>query len=547
MNSIPAVFGLMKERQRMRRMAALVEKATCEQLNEPDWGLNLDICDSVNQNRRCSGEVAKAVKKRLRSNNVKEQMLALVVLEMIMKNCGDPVHRQVAEKDVLRCMIEIVKQKEADGRVRERILVLLNTWKMVFGGPNAKYPQYSAAHEELQRSGALFPGQVFAGTAPFVAPIAKPFKGETTETNYAASLLSIKNLVTARQSIDVLKEMLDALDPTDKKAIHDDVVMQLVGLCENNKKIVMQLMNSTSNESLRFHGLSLSDDLEQVLARYSSLVRQHTETERQHTETERQHTETEETSKSSGEAIDNDEEEDETEEETCLIHRSRSKPNCTCGAFPETKLQSRMEYSCLQRSRTPADNHQLQIHVADAFADGQVASIRNASVPFSGSSMTNPVGNIGYTPTTVPLSSSSTLRASQRSQYGQSSAQQINVSDRIPSSKWSYYDQNSTNAVPYRDYTFQPTPGIIFDIYDDEDDVMENHLSNLRTRSFTTEKISINNELPPPPKLHVERGRFFEERQEMIGSPNFDSTTINSMEHSFKTFDLDDMHDKQAT
>jgi hypothetical protein len=33
------------------------------------------------------------------------------VFETIMKNCGESVHQQVAEKDVLREMVKIVKKK----------------------------------------------------------------------------------------------------------------------------------------------------------------------------------------------------------------------------------------------------------------------------------------------------------------------------------------------------------------------------------------------------------------------------------------------------
>jgi hypothetical protein len=67
-----------------------------------------------------------------------------------VKNCGDSVHQQIAEKDVLHEMVKIVKKK-SDLRVREKILELLDAWQEAFGGQKGRYPQYYMAYQTVDK------------------------------------------------------------------------------------------------------------------------------------------------------------------------------------------------------------------------------------------------------------------------------------------------------------------------------------------------------------------------------------------------------------
>jgi hypothetical protein len=89
-------------------------------------------------------------------------------LETLVKNCGDYLHHQVAEKNILGEMVKIVKKK-ADMQVRDKILVMVDSWQQAFGGPEGKYPQYYWAYDELRRSGVEFPRR-----SPDASPIITP-------------------------------------------------------------------------------------------------------------------------------------------------------------------------------------------------------------------------------------------------------------------------------------------------------------------------------------------------------------------------------------
>jgi hypothetical protein len=93
--------------------------------------------------------VVKAVKKRLQHKDPRVQFLTLTLLETIMKNCGEHVHFEVVQLHVLQEMVKLV-QKRHDMQVRDKALLLLDSWQEAFGGPGGKYPQYYWAYIELK-------------------------------------------------------------------------------------------------------------------------------------------------------------------------------------------------------------------------------------------------------------------------------------------------------------------------------------------------------------------------------------------------------------
>ncbi|AQK69922.1 VHS and GAT domain protein [Zea mays] len=197
--------------------SAMVERATSDMLIGPDWAMNLEICDILNREPGQAKDVVKSLKKRIAHKNPKVQLLALTLLETMIKNCGDVVHMVVAERDILHEMVKIVKKRH-DYHVKEKILTLIDTWQEVFGGARARYPQYYAAYEEL--------------------------------------LCKISNQSTYRARFQGLRQ---------------DVIADLVDQCRSYKQRVVQLVNSTSNEELLNQGLSLNDDMQRVLAKHDAI------------------------------------------------------------------------------------------------------------------------------------------------------------------------------------------------------------------------------------------------------------------------------------
>ncbi|WOH01965.1 hypothetical protein DCAR_0521352 [Daucus carota subsp. sativus] len=263
-----------------------VEKATSEFLNGPDWTLNIDICDAINLNHWLAKDIVKALKKRLQHKNSHVHLLALTLLETMVKNCGDPVHSQIVERNILQDMIKIVKKK-TNMSVREKILVLLDSWQQAFGGAGGRYPQYYWAYEELRRGGVEFPQRASDSALIFTPPVTHstvghahagygmPSNSSTRLDEAMASeieTLSLSSINSMQEVLDLLSAMLQAVDPNDRMAIKDEVIVDLVERCRSNHKKLMQMLTTTSDEELLAKGLELNDCIQNELAKHDAIA-----------------------------------------------------------------------------------------------------------------------------------------------------------------------------------------------------------------------------------------------------------------------------------
>ncbi|KAL4272591.1 hypothetical protein GQ457_13G027600 [Hibiscus cannabinus] len=263
--------------------AVAVDKATSDLLIGPDWTMNIDICDSVNSNHWQAKDVVKAVKRRLQHKSSKVQLLALTLLETMVKNCGDYVHFQIAERNVLGEMVKIVRKK-ADMLVRDKILTLLDSWQEAFGGPGGKHPQYHWAYDELRRSGVEFPKRSSNAAPIFTPPATHPTMnpGYGMPSNSSRRLdeamasetesLSLSSLDSMRDVMELLSDMLQAVNPSDSAAVKDEVIVDLVNQCRSNQKKLMQMLATTGDEELLARGLELNDGLQSLLAKHDAIA-----------------------------------------------------------------------------------------------------------------------------------------------------------------------------------------------------------------------------------------------------------------------------------
>ncbi|CAH9069293.1 unnamed protein product [Cuscuta epithymum] len=257
-----------------------VEKATSELLIGPDWTLNIDICDTINSNHWLAKDVVKTLKKRLQHKNPTVQLLSLTLLETMVKNCGDIVHFQIAERNIPQDMVKTVKKK-TDMHVRDKILGLLDSWQEAFGGPGGKYTQYYWAYDELRRSGVQFPQRTY-DAAPILTPPRQHQPGYGMPSNSSTRLdeamaaemesLSLSTISSMGDVVHLLADMLQAVNPGDRTGVKNEVIVDLVDRCRASQKKLMQMLTTTGDEKLLAQGLELNDSLQSVLAKHDAIA-----------------------------------------------------------------------------------------------------------------------------------------------------------------------------------------------------------------------------------------------------------------------------------
>ncbi|XP_059656274.1 TOM1-like protein 5 isoform X2 [Cornus florida] len=267
----------------MKKMASeLVNSATSEKLTEMDWMKNIEICELVSLDQRQARDVIKAIKKRMGSKNSNTQLFAVTLLEMLMNNIGEHIHRQVIDAGLLPILVKIVKKK-TEMPVREKIFLLLDATQTSLGGASGKFPEYYTAYYDLVSAGVQFPQR------PHVIPFNhstsnsnknQPPSGEIASSGHERVPPQAESKVVAESSViqkagtalQVLREVLDAVDAQHPEGAKDEFTLDLVEQCSFQKQQLMQLVMTSRDEKVISRAIDLNEELHKVLSRHNALV-----------------------------------------------------------------------------------------------------------------------------------------------------------------------------------------------------------------------------------------------------------------------------------
>ncbi|KAL4355354.1 hypothetical protein GQ457_06G014330 [Hibiscus cannabinus] len=259
----------------------LVEDATSEALDEPDWALNLDICDMINHERVSSVDLIRGIKRRMVLECPRVQYLSLVLLETFVKNC-DRAFSEVAAERVLDEMVKLIDDPRTVDNTRNKALMLIEAW-----GESTSELRYLPVYEEtykcLKSRGIRFPGRDNEILAPIFTParstsvpeveasLAQQFEHDTQlEHDRFTDEQTNEAFDVARNSVELLSTVLSSSPQQD--ALQDELTTTLVRQCRQSQSSVVRIIETAGdNEALLFEALNVNDDLQKALSKYEEM------------------------------------------------------------------------------------------------------------------------------------------------------------------------------------------------------------------------------------------------------------------------------------
>ncbi|XP_052784474.1 hepatocyte growth factor-regulated tyrosine kinase substrate-like isoform X2 [Mya arenaria] len=149
-----------------------LEKATSQLLLEPDWDSILQISDCIRQGDVQPKHAVNGIKRKVGVENPHVSLYALQVLESCMKNCGNLVHDEVATKEFMEFLKNLVNTRGEP--VKGKILELIQVWSHAFRN-EPKYKIVQDTFNILKLEGQSFP-QLKESDAMFSAEKAPEWK-----------------------------------------------------------------------------------------------------------------------------------------------------------------------------------------------------------------------------------------------------------------------------------------------------------------------------------------------------------------------------------
>ncbi|CAO2205491.1 unnamed protein product [Urochloa humidicola] len=260
----------------------MVKAATSDKLKEMDWAKNIEICELVAQDPGKAKDVIKSIKKCIGGRSKNTQLYAVMLLEMLMNNCGEPIHRQVIDNGLLPILVKIVKKK-TELPVREKIFLLLDATQTSLGGAKARFPQYYDAYYELVSAGVQFSNCPNVVVTRAEVPVPET-RTEPNMESLSARLNEAQQEVHTQPASDtsivrkassvmeVLRDVLNSMDPRHPEGATDEFVLDLVEQCTFQKQRIMHLVMTSRDEALVSQAIELNEELHKVLVRHDALL-----------------------------------------------------------------------------------------------------------------------------------------------------------------------------------------------------------------------------------------------------------------------------------
>eukprot|EP01134_Creolimax_fragrantissima_P003548 CFRG3548T1 len=134
----------------------ILERATSDELLEPDLAINTELCDVLRQREVKATTALNAIIKKIGQRKPMVTLLALTVLEMCVSNCGPYFAREVATENFMNQMREWALPSSFSEQISYRLLEIIQNWAVGFKGDGA-YQKIFDTYHRMRMEGFQFP------------------------------------------------------------------------------------------------------------------------------------------------------------------------------------------------------------------------------------------------------------------------------------------------------------------------------------------------------------------------------------------------------
>lgn len=311
-----ATCGLTEYRKGTAHLYSYINRATSPSNFEPNLALNLEIADLINSKKgNMPRDAAVAIVHKINSLNPITSLLAIALLDMLVKNCGYPFHLQIATKEFLNELVRRFPERPPPqpSRVQFRILELLEQWKQTLC-TTSRYKDDMGyvrdMHRLLHYKGYDFP-QINEGAASVLNPNESlKSAAEMEEEDRAAHSAKLQELIRRgtpqdlaeanqlmkvmagfdqnktdyrakaaaevdqiRRKAALLVEMLSGISENDTM-IDGDIYQELADSIRNAQPKLQKMCEEESEDQEAVQNLfELNDSINSIVAKYEHLKR----------------------------------------------------------------------------------------------------------------------------------------------------------------------------------------------------------------------------------------------------------------------------------
>uniref|UniRef100_A0A0K2V3S4 Hepatocyte growth factor-regulated tyrosine kinase substrate n=1 Tax=Lepeophtheirus salmonis TaxID=72036 RepID=A0A0K2V3S4_LEPSM len=138
----------------------LLEKCTSQMNMEMDWTSIMNLCDSIRSGETNPKYAVLQIKKKFTHANPHVSLFALQVMESCVKNCGSFIHEEIATREFMEEIRELVKATKDDA-MKGKLLEMIQTWGHAFS-KSQKYRICTDTYNIMKAEGWKFPPVVEA-------------------------------------------------------------------------------------------------------------------------------------------------------------------------------------------------------------------------------------------------------------------------------------------------------------------------------------------------------------------------------------------------